>query len=107
MMVSPMNLFSYSFCDLHRARTRLIFVHCSIPVLGKVLSYCMICTLEKKMCCVVMTDFSPNLGSTIFHTQSHFNGNFITFLICKMGTKIPTLQYYCKNQRQDNKMYSP
>lgn len=59
------------------------------------------------MCCVVMTDFSPDLGSATVDTGGHFNRNFTTILICKIGTEVPMLQCRCKNQRQISEMYSP
>lgn len=52
-----------------------------------------------------MTDFNPNLGSTTSDAQGHFDGNFTTILMCKMGLKIPTLWHCHENQRKVCKDY--
>lgn len=108
MIVNPMNLFSLPSCELHKGNDKTYFVHHSIPNAWQ--STFLLDGHSKNiyiyMCCVVMTDFIPNLGSATVDTEGHFNCNFTTILICKIGTKVPMLQYHRKNQRQISEMYS-
>lgn len=91
MILSSMKLFSLRSCELCKGNDQTyLFIILSL-VLGKVLS-CMMDAQKKKknMFCVVITDFSPKVGSAIIATQGHFSDNFTTILICKMGIKILT-----------------